>query len=398
MSKALSLFEGARLTMREAIELTIASLIEYGQRFDHWVIAYSGGKDSTLVVALIARLLAEGRISAPKSLTILYADTRQEIPPLHSSAMQMLALMRERGAETRVVLPRLEHRYWCYTLGRGVVFPSNRTRWCTPKLKVEPMLAALYDLREKVGGKFLMLTGVRLGESAARDARIVTSCSRDGAECGQGWYQQTTPEHLADTLAPILHWRVCHVWDYLMFEAPADGFETAMIGHVYGGDEAQESNARTGCVGCRLVSVDHMMRRVLSLAEWAYLAPLDRLRPLTDELMQFQNRLRKVGERRKDGTLAAKQGRVGPLTLDARRHGLDVVLAIQAEVNEAALALERPEVSIVDEEEERFIRQCISDGLFPDKWDGTEIAGNVLYERTFATGEAQPILDGLAAN
>ncbi|TEB41488.1 FAD synthetase, partial [Flavobacterium circumlabens] len=54
----------------------------------------------------------------------------------------------------------------------------------------------------------LMLTGVRLGESAVRDQRINTSCSKDGAECGQGWYQSGLQNDLCSTLAPILHWRV----------------------------------------------------------------------------------------------------------------------------------------------------------------------------------------------
>ncbi|WP_432377573.1 hypothetical protein [Duganella sp. P38] len=54
------------------------------------------------------------------------------------------------------------------------------------------------------------------GESAIRDQRIETSCSNNGVECGQGWYQKVLAEtkglrvRLA-TLAPLLHWRVCHV-------------------------------------------------------------------------------------------------------------------------------------------------------------------------------------------
>ncbi len=41
-------------------------------------------------------------------------------------------------------------------------------------------------LREDYGENFLMLTGVRIGESAARDQRIALSCTKDGGECGQG--------------------------------------------------------------------------------------------------------------------------------------------------------------------------------------------------------------------
>lgn len=81
------------------------------------------------------------------------------------------------------------------------------------------MLRQLAALRDAHGEKFLMLTGVRTGESVARDQRIEASCGKNGAECGQGWFQEATPDAVADTLAPILHWRVCHVWDWLMFQA-----------------------------------------------------------------------------------------------------------------------------------------------------------------------------------
>ena len=49
-----SLFEGDRLTLEDAINLSIASLTEYGRRYRHWAGAYSGGKDSTAAITLAA--------------------------------------------------------------------------------------------------------------------------------------------------------------------------------------------------------------------------------------------------------------------------------------------------------------------------------------------------------
>jgi hypothetical protein len=48
-----------------------------------------------------------------------------------------------------------------------------------------------------------MLTGVRIGESAARDQRIALSCTKDGGECGQGWFQQTTSTRGGGYVGPI---------------------------------------------------------------------------------------------------------------------------------------------------------------------------------------------------
>lgn len=393
--RSVSLFEDQRLTMEQSIALTAESLTAYGSQYPHWAIAYSGGKDSSATVCVVAHLIATGAIPKPESLTVLYADTRMELPPLQISAMGVLAALEQKGISTRVVLPALDDRFFVYMFGRGVPPPKNRFRWCTSQLKIEPMLLALSELRDKYEHKFLMLTGVRLGESAQRDARIALSCSRDGAECGQGWFQEATPESIADTLAPLLHWRVCHVWDWLMFFAPDLGFPTVEIAESYGGDEAQEINARTGCVGCNLASKDTALDTVLTLPRWQYLQPLKRLRPLYADLTRFSNRLQKDGnERRKDGTLSANPGRKGPLTMDARRFGLHTVLAVQAEINERARVEDKPEVSLINDEEEARILQMIAANTWPNGWDGTEPQGDILLPRVYQSGVVQDLLDG----
>lgn len=380
MSKPVSLWESERLTMERSIQLTIESLQEYGSLYRHWAIAYSGGKDSTATVTLACHLIATGQIPTPESLTVLYADTRMELPPLHACAMTILGELRGRGIKTQVVLPKLDDRFFVYLFGRGVPAPKNRFRWCTPQLKIEPMEAALLDLRQTYG-KFLMLTGVRVGESAARDQRIALSCSKDGAECGQGWFQISTPESVADTLAPLLHWRVCHIWDWLTFHAPDHGFSTGMVAEAYGGDEAEEINARTGCVGCNLASKDVALDAILKLPQWAYLEPFKRLKPLYQELVQPQYRLRKIDERKKDGTPSANPYRLGPYTMEARRYGLSVVLGIQGEINRSAREQGRPLVDLINEEEHARILALIEAGTWPYRWDGTEETGDALIGR-----------------
>lgn len=392
MTRNISLFEDERLTMERSIELTRESLQAYGPAYRHWAIAYSGGKDSTATVTLVAWLIATGQIPAPESLTVLYADTRMELPPLHSCAMTILAELRQRGIKTQVVLPALDDRFYVYLFGRGVPAPKNRFRWCTPQLKVEPMELALQALRDQYQEKFLMLTGVRLGESAARDQRIALSCSKDGGECGQGWFQVHTPTSVADTLAPLLHWRVCHVWDWLTFHAPGYGFSTNLVAEVYGGDEAEEINARTGCIGCNLASKDTALDNLIRLPQWAYLAPLKGLKPLYQELMRPQYRLRKNGERKKDGSMSANPMRMGPYTMEARRYGLQQVCLIQHEVNDAAYRLARPQIDLINLEEYCRILHLQNENTWPDRWSGDEVTGDILLPRYFANGALQPLL------
>ncbi|HKX27025.1 MAG TPA: hypothetical protein VJ302_04960 [Blastocatellia bacterium] len=467
-----SLFEDSRLTLDQALELTIASLKAYGERFRHWACAFSGGKDSTATVTALTHLIDLGVIPRPESLTVLYADTRLELPPLQASAKQLLQVLANRGIKTQVVMPPLDDRFLVYMFGRGVPPPKNRFRWCTSQLKVEPMLAALeeeavargFGYWKRVEGKqvyrgydqdlleintqwrelwaseaklkrqldkarkedasqlsglqialaeakksrkqyesrilpnprkMLMITGVRLGESAARDQRIITSCSRDGAECGQGWFQESTAEHIADTLAPLLHWRVCHIADWLEFDAPGFGFPTEQVLSVYhAGEEGSpiEIAGRTGCVGCPLASNDHSLDRVLKRSQWQYLTPLRRLRPLWTELYKPHNRLRKGMETKADGSIVANPGRIGPLTMEAREMGLAEILSIQTEINQAARLQHRPEISLINSEELSRIRELIANNTWPNRWDGTEQRADAYLDRVLRDGSIQPVL------
>ncbi len=378
------LFEDAKQTVKEAMELTTASLNTYGEIHDRWAIAWSGGKDSSALLTVVSHLIETGAVRKPKSLTVLYADTRMELMPLAFAASRIIDQLRGRGVDVRTVLPPIDDRFFVYMFGRGVPPPSNTFRWCTPQIKVEPMQAELERMAEESPGKFLMLTGVRIGESATRDSRISMACGKNGAECGQGWFHETLPTALCDTLAPLLHWRVCNVWEWLRVFAPAKrygGWETSVIADAYGGDDAEEINARTGCVGCPLASRDMALDVILTNPAWAYLAPLKLLKPLYRELKLPHNRLRKPGgETRADGSLCANQHRMGPLTMTARRMGLDRVLTIQEAVNSEALATGRPRIDLINDQERQRINELIEANTWPRRWNGEEPRADEPFE------------------
>lgn len=381
MRQQQSLFDGIRTSLEDSIDTSLASLRTYGERYQHWALAYSGGKDSTALVTFVTWAIKTGQIPAPESLTILYADTRMELPPLQRSAIDLLGLFQKQGFNARVVLPEMEDRFFVYMLGLGVPPPTNRFRWCTPKLKIEPMHRALAGLRESAGEKLLMLTGVRMGESAARDARIAVSCSKDTGECGQGWMQVQTPEALADTLAPLLHWRLCHVYDWLYFDPAGHGYHATGVADVYG-----EDDVRTGCIECNLASQDTALIRLVRKAAWAHLAPLFELKPLYAELKQARWRKRKIeAERRQDGEWNTNVQRMGPITMEGRAYGLDRVLDIQ----------NRAGVDLVSTEEEAHIRQMWADNRWPRKWSADDADATTLVDAVInVDGElvTQPLL------
>jgi DNA sulfur modification protein DndC len=131
---------------------------------------------------------------------------------------------------------------------------------------------------------------------------------------------------------------------------------------------------------------------VTKLPQWAYLEPLKKLRPLWAELQKHGNRLRKGNdEMNADGKLAANPGRIGPLTLDARRRGLATVRAIQADVNRAADSQGRPRISLINPEEEARILELIAANTWPNKWTGDELLGDTDLPQLYADGSEQQI-------
>jgi len=388
----INMFSGKRLQMNESIEMTITSIRAYGSKYKHWCIAWSGGKDSTTLLTLVIYLIESGKIEKPETLTVMYADTRMELTPLYFAAQMIIEDLKGIGIEVRIACAPMEKRFLPYIIGRGVPPPNNMTfRWCTRQIKVDPMKDELLKLFKEKKEKVLMLTGVRQGESAIRDQRIIMSCSRDGAECGQGWYQQTMPESICDTLAPILHWRVCHVWEWLKHWAPLreyGDFSTELIADAYGGEEAEEVNARTGCMGCPLTDKDTALDNIVKRSSWAYLAPLKKLKPLYRKLRLPQYRLRKTG---KDSSEKNKQ-RLGPLTMEARKMAFDEIISIQDAVNEYAPIIPGAQVYLLNDDEQEFIQQCWKDNIWPNRWDGTEPTGDIMMDKIFSDGTIQPLL------
>ncbi|HCB76778.1 MAG TPA: phosphoadenosine phosphosulfate reductase [Sphingomonas bacterium] len=389
----------------DAVEMTLASLRAYWDRHEHVAVAYSGGKDSTATLTLIVHLIESGELPRPARLFVLYADTRQELPPIQAAAELVMAKLRERDwIEVIVVRAPLEKRFMPYILGRGVPPPNNNTlRWCTRQIKVEPMAAAMAKVLDCLPGTLLTITGVREGESAIRDGRIRMSCSKDGAECGQGWYQQVLPtakgiRGRTATLAPLLHWGVCVVWDWLKVYAPQPefgGWPTAILADAYGGDDATEVNARTGCTGCPLASEDVALNVVVRTRGWEHCAPLLELRPIYRWMREPEQRHRKAGvERLKSGAIAKNPQRMGPLTLQARSIALEQILDIQRRVCRGAADAGTPDrgISLINAEEEGLIRHLIASRTYPDKWTGEEPSAAAWLDSVYGNGVVQPIL------
>jgi len=306
---------GARFLSRlDESEATLQTVISKG--YNHWIITFSGGKDSTttLVIALETALSLSRQV---ERIDVVYSDTMIEIPVIQQYALSFLEYLKESGRvaslplHCHVVYPAIEESFWVCLLGKGYPPPHQRFRWCTRRLKIEPVEDALKSFVRP--DRTVILTGVRFGESRDRDARLHQSCSR-GGECGQGVWFQYSSRLQAAYLAPIVDWNECDVWDFLQFYAPALGYPTNHLEEsVYNGRET-----RFGCWMCTVVRQDRAMEKITSLPQWAHLRPL----------LDFRQRVKELTGRLESRVLRP-DGKPGRLALATRQQLLNELLELQ---------------------------------------------------------------------
>jgi DNA sulfur modification protein DndC len=321
-----------------------------------WCCSYSGGKDSTSLVTWIEWLRCTGQIDAPRP-QLVQSDTMVEDTGLQSLSRDMMALLRTRGWECAVVEPKVNERLYCQILGRGVTpvhAGGRKMRWCTRATKIDPM-----KRWRKVHSSGLTLTGLRIGESAIRDGKILKSlgCS-SGGECG-------IPNPDDNTYSPLLDWTTCKVIDWLdgnvdsvVRRAMADILPiTRKLVEIYsvvvtrGGfdwAEPEVSAARFGCIGCPAIAANNYAPRSV-IARYGKESPLCELYDVWFEARRRDNRLVRFKE--------GKDGR-GPIKMAVRKLLFARIMDIQ----------QRAGIVLVTPEDEAFIRQCWANKVYPRGW------------------------------
>lgn len=111
-----------------------------------WLVGFSGGKDSTMVAALIFdAVLAVPPEQRKKEVTILCTDTRVEIPAIVEMVEGTLARMQkfsrdnDLNVEVQLLRPPPEQSFWVNIIGRGYPPPNRTFRWCTQRMKIDPV-------------------------------------------------------------------------------------------------------------------------------------------------------------------------------------------------------------------------------------------------------------------
>ena len=151
-----------------------------------WLVGFSGGKDSTLVASLIFDVvLSVPAAQKTKPVSILCTDTRVEIPAIVEQVETTLKRMHQfsqhnnLNIEVNLLKPPPEQSFWVNMVGRGYPPPNRTFRWCTQRLKIDPV-TVLVQQRLGHWGEAILHLGARRAESATRAQTMAGRETRNG--------------------------------------------------------------------------------------------------------------------------------------------------------------------------------------------------------------------------
>ena len=314
-----------------------------------WMIGYSGGKDSTAVLQLvwmsIENIPDEKRI---KPIHIMNTDTLVESPVVSKWVEKSLESMKKAAKEKKLpfiperLIPDYNNTFWVNLIGRGYPFPRMKYRWCTDRLKIQPVNNFI---KHKIAehGEVILVLGTRKAESSRR-SQTMTNLEKKRVR------ELLSPNPtLANELvfSPLEAWTDDDVWAFLMQYKNPWGYSNSDLLTMYRGATADNEcplmvdqslpscgKSRFGCWVCTMVEKDKSMEAMIANdEEKEWMIPL----------LEFRNKFgNEEGDRdrrsfrRMHGNLQGNYRRLfhGPYVKEVREEWLEELLRIQKNINE----------------------------------------------------------------
>jgi DNA sulfur modification protein DndC len=331
-----------------------------------WIVGFSGGKDSTLLLHLVFETLLElPPSSRQRPVHVLSNDTLVESPVVQSFTDLSLDRVRE-GAEAlglpitvAKTYPDVDMTFWVNLIGRGYPAPNRNFRWCTDKMKIRPTTAYIRQ-QVSAAGEVILLLGVRRSESTAR-AKVMRRYDNNGA--------RLNPHNdVADVLVfrPIVELTTEDVWlTLLQLPSPWGGTHrdlATLYRNSQGGEcpfvvdssdapSCGTSSSRFGCWTCTVVEKDRSLMGFVDNG-FEHLEPLVLFR---DWLQQFSRDDANRMFVRRNGN----EGK-GPFTFEARRGILERLVSLEEEIGMKLISpaeVERIHLIWADDESRTAVRR-----------------------------------------
>ena len=312
-----------------------------------WVIGYSGGKDSTATLELVW-LSLEGlpKDKRNKAIHIINTDTLVESPVVSKWVEHSLEMMNKSAQEknlpfvTHRLTPEVNNTFWVNLIGRGYPFPRLKYRWCTDRLKIQPVNKFVKD-KIAEHGEIILVLGTRKAESSRR-ARTMAYYEKKRVR------ELLSPNPtMANELvfSPLEDWTDDDVWVFLMQYKNPWGYSNMDLLTLYRGATADnecpmqvEKNlpscgkSRFGCWVCTMVEKDKSMEAMIANDdEKAWMTSLLNFR---NEFGSEDGDRERRSFRRMNGSLMGSYGRLyhGPYKKEVREKWLRELLEMQVEI------------------------------------------------------------------
>ncbi|MFC1926545.1 DNA phosphorothioation system sulfurtransferase DndC [Chloroflexota bacterium] len=264
-----------------------------------WIIAFSGGKDSTVLLQLVWNAVKKLKPkSRNREIHIVCNNTLVENPTILSYVKTQLRLIEEEAIKQSMpitvthTIPSLNDTFWVNLIGRGYVAPNIKFRWCTERLKIKPTTKYIQD-EVSLYGEAIILLGSRRAESSSRAGSIKRHENK-----GRRLSKHNLPG--AYVYSPIKDLPTQDIWLYLSLnESPWNSNNHDLV-HLY--KNASDNKdcplitdkstppcgmSRFGCWVCTVTSSDNTMEGLISTGE-SWMKPL----------LEFRNMLAKTIDRK----------------------------------------------------------------------------------------------------
>lgn len=185
------------------------------------IMAFSGGKDSSVVMSLVLNVAADLRASGhpvPR-LYATHSDTGIDNPEITQFIKGEMEGIRQfsarKGLDIQIIIsrPALNDQWAVRVIGRRNLptFANSRYRTCTIELKVNPLRKTMKKLRGDIlaatGKEPVVAIGLRFEESVSRANRM--------KERGDSANEVRTGEDGFQYISPIAHLTSDDVWFYI---------------------------------------------------------------------------------------------------------------------------------------------------------------------------------------
>jgi DNA sulfur modification protein DndC len=326
-----------------------------------WIIGFSGGKDSTVLLTLVwmaMQHLRDEGCELSRNVYVVCNDTMVENPVIEEYVTKVLNVIQHAAKDQKMPIkvtrttPELEDSFWCCVIGKGYPVPNNSFRFCTEKMKIKPTSKFIID-QVAADGEAIVLIGTRLDESQHR-ANSIHKHDIRGHRLSKHPLNANTY-----TYAPIKELMLEEVW-WIINAIPCPwGFDNNILFKIYADASADDyecptvitdtkhrscGQSRFGCWICTVVQEDKSMTSLINNGiKWMH--------PLLD----FRNQL--VADRnistyrcdtRRNGQKAIDESghKMGNYTMDYRISLLKELLTVQKKSQEY-----RPSIELITNQE-----------------------------------------------